>query len=92
MDNNEINYLVEKTENAYSFNRYGESNWRECIKMLADKGLNADEIEAVMCSKWTRWAGDMSNNPYGNVTAQDLAKYIRQCEPNLKATIHSDLL
>ena len=66
--------IAEKCEDAYSFDRY--ASWSAVAKMLARRGLNAREIEAIMRSKWTRWAADISNNRYGHVTAKDLARFI----------------
>ncbi len=70
------------TTDAYSFDRYGAANWLACCRMLALRGLGAREIEAVMRSKWTRWAGDAASKSDG-VTCLDLAAFIdgnpREC-------------
>ena len=66
--------IAEKCADAYSADRY--ASWLAVAKMLAKRGLNAGEIEAVMRSKWTRWAGDSSAHGYGRVTAKDLAHYV----------------
>jgi hypothetical protein len=92
MTKEEIAEIAEQTSDAYSFDRYGAKNWKSTCAMLAKRGLNAVEVEAVMRSKWTRWAGDMADSEYGNVKAKDLAAYIDKCEPNLKASIRTDLL
>ena len=66
--------IAEKCADAYSADRY--ASWSAVAKMLAKRGLNAREIEAVMRSKHTRWAGDCSDHRYGKVTANDLAAYM----------------
>jgi hypothetical protein len=66
------------TEDAYSFDRYGATNWLRACRMLARRGYNAREIEAFMRSKHTRWAGDTANKNSG-VTAKDLEAYISKC-------------
>ena len=66
--------IAEKCADAYSADRY--ASWSAVAKMLARRGLNAREIEAVMRSKWTRWAGDMSGKRYGHLHANDLADFL----------------
>lgn len=70
--------LAEKTSDAYSFDRY--NSWEACVKKLRANGLNDREIEAVLRSKWTRWAADMSKNVYGKASSNDLMNYINKCE------------
>lgn len=57
-----VETLVDKTASAYSFDAYGEKGWRSCIKMLIKRGLTDRQIEAVLRSKWTRWAGDRASD------------------------------
>lgn len=66
--------VAEQTSDAYSFDRY--ANWKACAQMLAKHGLDAKQIEAVLRSKWTRWAGDASNARYGHVTSADLERFM----------------
>ena len=70
--------LAEKTSDAYSFDRY--NSWEACVKKLRNNGLNDREIEAVLRSKWTRWAADASKNAYGKASSNDLMNYINKCE------------
>lgn len=61
---------------GYSLDAYG-GDWGPCIKMLRrDFKLGDRAIEAVLRSKWTRWAGDMSNNSYGEYTSADLKRFM----------------
>jgi len=76
MTKDEIHKLVDDTEDAYSFERYGKLNWADCINMLDATGFTAQNIEAILRSKWMRWAGDMSDNEYGHITADDLKKFL----------------
>jgi len=50
--------LAERTSDAYSFDRYGEETWRRTISRFLALGFTERETEAVMRSKWTRWAAD----------------------------------
>jgi hypothetical protein len=67
--------IINDTRDAYSFDRYGVREWTRCIKMLAKRGYKPIEIEEIMRSKWTRWAGDMSLTPE-NPTALDLERFL----------------
>jgi hypothetical protein len=67
--------LEEQLSSAYSTDRY-RNGWRACIKMLYNHGLSIDNIEAVICSKWTRWAADASKARYGYCTAKDLERFM----------------
>lgn len=70
----QIDDLVERTKDAYSFDRY--SSWKACVRLLNKRGYSEIEIEAVLRSKWMRWAGDRSTNEYGQVTSGDLARFL----------------
>ena len=58
-----------------AYSTYGYKNgWSGCIRMLRARGYNDREIEAVIRSKWTRWARDCSG---GNVcTSTDLKHFL----------------
>ena len=68
--------VAARCQDAYSFDRY--RNWSALAKMLARRGLNALEIEAVLRSKWPRWAADMAvkDKPYGHYTSRDLERFM----------------
>ena len=62
---------------GYSKDAY--RSWPACVAMLRRHGLDDLEIEAVLRSKWTRWAGDMAARPshgYGSYTAKDLEVFM----------------
>lgn len=73
-----IDELYEKTSDSYSFNRY--NSWKSCIKKLRSRGHNDFEIQAILRSKWARWAADSSSNPYGKASSLDLIRYIERSE------------
>jgi hypothetical protein len=50
--------LVEATADAYSFEAYGQHEWLKAIGYLMGMGYDDRQIEAVLRSKWTRWASD----------------------------------
>jgi hypothetical protein len=71
----EADAVAERTADAFSWDTYGESGWRASCRMLARRGYSAREIEAIMRSKWTRWAGDHASKS-DRVNSQDLARFI----------------
>lgn len=52
--------LALSTNDAYSWDRYGDRYWRKVVDGLNDRGYDAQEIEAILRSKWMRWAIDMT--------------------------------
>lgn len=71
-----VNDLAIKCEDAYSFDRYGFRAWRAACAMLRRRGHGDREVEAVMRSKFTRWAGDMGGKPYGRTSSKDLERFM----------------
>lgn len=61
--------------NAYSFPAY-RNGFRGCIRMLRRRGFDDIEIEAILRSKWARWAHDGSGKRFGYVTSTDLARFL----------------
>lgn len=51
-----IKHCMDHTTHAYMRGSYGEVRWRREIRWLIDHGYNEIEIQAVMLSKWPRWA------------------------------------
>jgi hypothetical protein len=68
--------VADRTKDAWSVERYGALRWRACAKMLLARGFTEREAEAILRSKWTRWAADYSKHPYGYTTSADLSRYI----------------
>jgi|SRR5215467_7617140 len=79
--------VAEVTADAYSWDEYNEAGWRSCCRMLAKRGYNALEIEAIMRSKWTRWAVDHATfhvkRADGRHNSADLARFIDDTYPNV---------
>lgn len=73
-----IKELAEKTCDAYSANRY--NSWEACVRKLRNAGYDDKQVEAILLSKWTRWAADRSSQPYGKASSVDLIKYIKEFE------------
>ncbi|MEE8609019.1 MAG: hypothetical protein V3S55_15550 [Nitrospiraceae bacterium] len=71
-----IEKLMERTETGYSFDNYDKGSWKACLKMLRRRGFSDDEIVAIMLSKHTRWAHDMSDKDYGKTNSGDLSRYV----------------
>jgi len=53
--------LAAKTSDAYSADSY--TNWTACARLLARLGYDEREAEAILRSKWTRWARDAWDKP-----------------------------
>jgi len=70
-----ISEFAQELSNAYSTDRY-RNGWSGCIRMLRRRRYNDRQIEAIIRSKWTRWAGDASYNSYGRVTSTDLSNFL----------------
>ena len=79
----EITYQAEQVaaKGGYSEDRY--DSWPAVAQTLLNMGYSMVEAEAIMLSKWTRWAADDSDKPYGKVTAQDLVHWMDTvCRPS----------
>lgn len=74
--------ISKKTSDAYSFDRYAPGAWRACCFMLLQEGYTAENVEAIMRSKWTRWAADASKNAYGHITSGDLRRFMENPKNN----------
>jgi hypothetical protein len=74
--------LAALTADAYSYDRY--RSWRSCARMLLTAGYGEPEAEAILRSKWTRWAADAVESPrkpYGRATGRDLLAFVRRQTP-----------
>jgi hypothetical protein len=65
----------EQLQDAYSTSNY-KGNWSPCIRMLHKRGYDDRQVEAIIRSKWTRWAADGSDKSYGYTNSADLAKFL----------------
>lgn len=79
--------LAEKTSDAFSFDTYGAKAWKACVRMLLKRheDFGPREVEAILRSKWTRWAADGAKNPRRPNSA-DLARFIDK-QQDVKAQV-----
>ena len=68
------NNLAQKTSDAYSASRY--KSWSAVAQVLLTRGYSERQAEAILRSKWTRWAADHSDSEYGEATPDDLVRFI----------------
>lgn len=68
--------LASKTSDAYSSDRF--KNWGAVVQTLLNLGYSELETEAILRSKWTRWACDMdtSRNNYGHHTSSAMIRFL----------------
>lgn len=66
--------VARMTEDAFSFSRYGQIEWDKAARMMARRGYNAHEIEAILRSKITRWSEEG--------TAAGLGKFLKAGDYN----------
>jgi hypothetical protein len=66
-----ISALSAKTQNAYAVNRF--RSWDACVRELILRGYDDAEVEAVLRSKWMRWASDQAN---GKATVKHLKDFL----------------
>ncbi len=81
----DIKEFAEELSDAYSTDNYN-NNWIPSIKMLRKRGYNDLQVEAIIRSKWTRWAADGSDKRYGRVNSADLARFL-DAQTNLEAEV-----
>jgi hypothetical protein len=96
MTKEQIMDLALSTSDAYSYDNYGDRGWRAAITMLAKRAYTAQQIEAIMRSKWTRWAGDQASGRkgwrYGRTNGADLARFLDTMRPVDRAQQVADLV
>ena len=78
----EAEALSARTHDAYSYDNYLPLEWTKACQMLLNRGFDETEVEAIMRSKWTRWAHDMSGQDYGETSALDLMAFIDDARNN----------
>jgi hypothetical protein len=63
MTRQEIDELTARTyQRAYYGSVYGLAEWHKIVKELVRLGYNTEQVEAIVYSKWPRWAS-VSGNP-----------------------------
>lgn len=87
-----VDKLIEKTSDAYSFDRYGDILWGEIIKWLLEGGYNEAEIEIILRSKFMRWAMDhMGEMASDDVSIDDFQDYFADNEDDIQGMIYDEL-
>jgi hypothetical protein len=61
-------------DDAYSYDNY--RSWEGVALAILRMGFDSLQAQAIMRSKWTRWAGDCSGKPYGRNTGTDITKFL----------------
>jgi len=88
--------LADKTADAYSWDNYSGDRWQASIAMLLRRGYSDREAEAIMRSKWTRWAGDMASGRkgyrYGLTNSADLARFLDSMKADERARQVAELV
>ena len=69
----DVKVFAKELSDAYSSAAY-KAGWGSCIKMLRKRGYNDAQVEAIIRSKFTRWARDMHSSYHGN--APMLARWL----------------
>lgn len=51
-------HICTQTFDAYSYSRYGKAAWLKAIELLFVVGYTEEQVEAILRSKYMRWAAD----------------------------------
>lgn len=70
--------LMARTEAAYMRPLWGDAQWEKTIEMLLRMEFNPREVEAIMASKWARWASDAYSTSRG--TPKMMREYLKSVE------------
>jgi len=54
--------IAANTDDAYSYELYGHGMWVANIQSLLDAGYGVRQTEAIVRSKYARWARDLAND------------------------------
>lgn len=82
--------IADRSSDAYSYDRY--ASWYGCALALLKRGYNDKEVEAILRSKWMRWAGDNSDKSYGSYTSRDILNFIDNPRNNCTKASVADLV
>lgn len=81
--------VAARCESAYSADRY--RSWESVAYALLSHGLDERQTEAVMRSKWTRWAADMwKGGMDANVPAKAVIDYLKSETPESIAALTAE--
>lgn len=68
--------LAAKTADAYSVDRF--SSWKAVAEALLRAEYSEEQAEAILRSKFTRWAADQADARYGRATAADMMRLLER--------------
>lgn len=71
--------VADRCADAYSWDRY--RSWSACAAECLALGFSEDETEAILRSKYMRWACDRFATPqhrYGRYPARFIGQYLRE--------------
>ncbi len=74
--NDEAKVLFVETQDAYSFDRYGEKSWMANIKFLLTKFTSA-QVVWVLRSKHMRWAADCYETRSNSIPKDTMEKWFK---------------
>lgn len=67
--------IADRTQDAYCYDRY--RSFKVCAKAILDLGYTERETEAILRSKWMRWAADVQGGKYGQVPAKAIVDALK---------------
>lgn len=71
-----VKALALRTEDAYSFDRYGKTSWKANIKFLLTK-FTLEQTEWIMRSKNARWAADFNETSRHTIPKDTMEKWFK---------------
>lgn len=72
--------IAARTADAHSAERYGR-HWKMCALLLVERGYSDDECEAILRSKWMRYAADLHSVANQEALAWFLDDPRQRCTP-----------
>jgi len=76
-------------EDAYSYDRYGATQWKRAIKALEKLGYSEAEVEVIMRSKYTRWAADQADGKRRQFVSS-LVDYVTKYKNNVRLMLEGE--
>lgn len=74
--NDEAKVLFVETQDAYSFDRYGEKSWMANIKFLLTK-FTSEQVVWILRSKHMRWAADFNETRFNSIPKDTMEKWFK---------------
>ena len=94
MNTKDVIALADRTADAWSFDTYGQAEWRKAIRALAARGFEARAIEAILLAKlvaatFPAAGSDLAGACEGEQIADliDLARAVANMTPSTYKTL-----